>query len=69
MSLLIAWVIIGTITFVGILAEYVEEGLWEKSDLWGVPMGGLLLMAAGPLPYLVAFYNERKKLARKESEE
>ena len=60
MSLLIAWLIVGTISFMGLLAEYYEDGIWVKGDLWGVPLGGLILIVAGPLPYLAKAYKAMK---------
>lgn len=61
MSLLIAWLIVGTISFIGLLAEYCEDGVWVKSDLWGVPLGGLILIAAGPISYLTEAYKAVKE--------
>lgn len=54
-ALAIAWAIIGTATFLGMLLEYVEDRLKRygspfcSRDAWGVPAGWALLALLWPV--------------------
>lgn len=59
-ALAIAWAIIGTVTFLGILLEYMPDRKAYygsplcRQDAWGIPAGLALLILAWPVAHIMA---------------
>lgn len=58
--MIIAWLLIGAITFVGIALDVWRPGLWHRSDWWGLPLTMLALIVLGPSTYAIRWWYWRR---------
>lgn len=61
MSIVIAWFLIGFITYLGILFEAWNQADREYQDLWVVPLAAFVLTMVGPYTYYYWWINWKEK--------